>query len=90
MGPQRAPGVEPLRRLSFQITTPPRNFQFPVAVREMTTTVYFAAVDDRTSAIRIVDSGFTPDVESQRMRAFFVDGDAITLERLQLHFRAVR
>jgi uncharacterized protein YndB with AHSA1/START domain len=82
--------IEPQRRLAFQITTPPRSFPFPTAVRDMTTTVYFAAVDERTSAIRIVDSGFTSDAESQRMRAFFVDGDAITLERLQLHFRAVQ
>lgn len=81
--------VEPQRRLSFQITGPPDNFPFPSTVRQMTTTVYFAAADAQTTAIRIADSGFGADAESQRMRAFFVDGDAITLERLQLHFRAL-
>jgi uncharacterized protein YndB with AHSA1/START domain len=82
--------IEPLRRLSYRITTPPVNLPFKTAVRQMTTTIYFAEVDERTSAIRIVDSGFGVDAESQQMRAFFRDGDAITLERLQFHFRAVR
>jgi uncharacterized protein YndB with AHSA1/START domain len=82
--------LEPLRRLSYQITGPPQNFLFKTAVAGMTTTIYFAAVDERTTALRIVDSGFAVDDESQRMRAFFVDGDAITLERLQIHFRALR
>ena len=82
--------IEPQRRLAFQITGPPQNFLFKTAVARMTTTVYFAAVDERTSALRIVESGFGADDESQRMRAFFVEGDAITLERLQLHFRALR
>jgi len=82
--------VEPQRRLSFQITTPPQNFPFKTAVRQMTTTVYFAGVDERTTALRIVDAGFGVDEESQQMRAFFREGDAITLQRLQFHFRAVR
>jgi uncharacterized protein YndB with AHSA1/START domain len=82
--------IEPQRRLSFQITTPPQNFPFKSAVRQMTTTIYVAAVDERTTALRIVDSGFGVDQESQQMRVFFREGDAITLQRLQFHFRAVR
>jgi uncharacterized protein YndB with AHSA1/START domain len=82
--------LEPQRRLSYQITGPPQNFLFKTAVARMTTTIYFGAVDERTTALRIVDSGFGADDESQRMRAFFVDGDAITLQRLQFHFRAIR
>ena len=80
----------PFRLLSYQITGPPRNWQFPNAVRDLTVTIYFAAADDRSTAMRMVASGFTADDESQRMRAFFQSGDALTLERLQLHVRALR
>lgn len=81
---------EPERMLAVQITGPPEGFPFPKAVLNMYSVMYFEPVDSNVSRLRIVSRGFGTDDESQRMRAFFEAGDAITLERLQLHFRAVR
>jgi uncharacterized protein YndB with AHSA1/START domain len=81
---------EPRRMLKYEITGPPRNWQFPNAVKQLSVVIYFEPVDQQLTNIRIVSGGFTADDESQRMRAFFADGDQITLERLQLHFLALR
>jgi uncharacterized protein YndB with AHSA1/START domain len=81
---------EPQRMLALQITGPPDNFPFPKAVLNMYFVMYFEPLDGNASRVRIVSRGFGTDDESQRMRAFFEAGDAITLERLQLHFRAIR
>jgi uncharacterized protein YndB with AHSA1/START domain len=81
---------EPRRMLAYQITGPPQNWQFPNAVKQLTVVIYFEPVEPQVTTLRIVSMGFGADEESQRMRAFFADGDAITLERMQLHFQALR
>ena len=82
--------VEPRRVLALQITGPPSNFPFPTIVQKMSTVLYFLAVDDQVSRVRIVSGPFGADEESQRMRAFFETGNAILMDQLQRHFLAKR
>jgi uncharacterized protein YndB with AHSA1/START domain len=74
---------EPRRMLSIKVTKTPRDFPFPNAVKEMWTVMYFEPDGDAQTRIRVVSLGFTPDEESQRMRAFFERGNADTLEQLK-------
>jgi uncharacterized protein YndB with AHSA1/START domain len=80
---------EPLRMMSIKVAKPPANFPFPNAVRQMWTVLYFTAAGPTRTNVREVTLGFGADDESQRMRVFFNQGNATTLQQLQRHF-AVR
>ena len=77
---------EPQRMISIKVAKPPANFPFPNAVREMWTVLYFSPVGPSRTNVREVTLGFGPDAESQRMRTFFNQGNATTLNQLQRHF----
>ena len=77
---------EPQRMISIKVAKPPANFPFPNAVREMWTVLYFSPAGPSRTNVREVTLGFGPDPESQRMRAFFNQGNATTLNQLQRHF----
>lgn len=77
---------EPGRMLSIQVSRAPDNFPFPTAVRQMWSVVYFAEAGPGRTTVREVSLGFTAAEESQRMRAFFNQGNATTLSQLQRHF----
>ena len=79
---------EPRRMLSVRVAKPPENFPFPNAIRQMWTVVYFEAAGPDRTTVREVSLGFGADEESQRMRAFFNQGNATTLAQLQKHFAA--
>lgn len=74
---------EPLRMFSMRVSQAPADFPFANAIRDMWTVVYFEPVDAAHTRVRIVSLGFTADDESQQMRAFFEQGNAITLAQLQ-------
>jgi uncharacterized protein YndB with AHSA1/START domain len=77
---------EPERMLSIKVARPPANFPFPNAIRQMWSVVYFEAAGPGRTTVRAVSLGFGSDPESQSMRAFFNQGNATTLSRLQKHF----
>lgn len=78
---------EPLRMLSLRVARAPDDFPFPGAIQGMWTVIYFDALADAKTGLRMVSMGFTADDESQRMKAFFERGNAFTLKKLQEKFR---
>ena len=77
---------EPQRMLSYRVVQAPVTFPFPDAIKKMWTVVYFEPQGDKTTRVRVVCLGFTADEQSQKMRAFFNRGNALTLEHLQQRF----
>ena len=82
----RVLSFEPRRMLSMRVAKAPDDFPFPGAIMAMWTVVYFDALPDAKTHLRVVSMGFTPDAESQKMRAFFERGNAYTLMKLQEKF----
>lgn len=82
--------LDPHRMLSIQVSQIPKGFPFPNAVQQMWTVMYFEPVGPDRTRVRVVGLGFRSDAESQRMRAFFDKGNAMTLQQLQRHFSAKR
>jgi len=78
---------EPERMLAIKVAKAPDNFPFRARVHEMWTVLYFQGTPDGKTALRIVGMGFAPDVESQRMKEFFRQGNAFTLSQLQKRFQ---
>jgi uncharacterized protein YndB with AHSA1/START domain len=81
---------EPQRMISIKVAKAPANFPFPNAIRDMWTVVYFSAAGPNRTNVREVTLGFGSDQESQRMRAFFDQGNATTLSGLQRYFAGWR
>jgi len=81
---------EPQRMLSIKVAKAPANFPFPNAIRAMWTVMYFSAAGPDRTHVREVTQGFGSDPESQRMRAFFEQGNASTLSQLQRYFATRR
>jgi len=77
---------EPQRMLSFHVVRAPATFPFPDAIKKMWTVVYFEPQGEKATRVRVVCLGFTNDDQSQKMRAFFSRGNAITLEHPQKRF----
>ena len=77
---------EPQRMLSIRVAKAPDDFPFPGAIMAMWSVVYFEDAGNSTTRLRVVSMGFTPDAESQRMKAFFERGNAYTVMKLQEKF----
>jgi uncharacterized protein YndB with AHSA1/START domain len=80
--------LDPQRMLSIQVSKTPAGFPFANAIQHMWTVVYFEPLSPDRTKVRVVGLGFRADAESQRMRAFFDQGNATTLQQLQRHFSA--
>ena len=78
---------DPERMLSIQVARAPADFPFSVEVLNMWTVLYFEAVPDGKTRIRIVGLGFTASEQSQKMKAFFERGNAYTVTKLQKRFQ---
>ena len=74
---------DPHEMISIQVSKAPVDFPFPNAIFEMWTVIYFQSIDPARTSVRIVANGFSVDEESQAMRAFFDQGNAITLQQMQ-------
>lgn len=79
---------EPRRMLSLKVARAPDGFPFPNAIRQMWTVMYFNDAGRGRTQVRVVSLGFEPTEESQRMRAFFAQGNQLTIEQLQRRFPA--
>lgn len=77
---------DPERMLSIRVATAPANFPFKDRVSEMWTVLYFQPTPDGKTLLRIVGLGFGSDPESQKMKAFFKQGNDYTLKQLQKRF----
>jgi len=80
--------LEPRRMLSIQVSRAPDGLPFANAIQHMWTVLYFEPLGPDRTRVRVVGLGFRSDAESQRMRAFFDRGNAMTLQQLQRHFSA--
>jgi uncharacterized protein YndB with AHSA1/START domain len=78
---------EPQRMLSIKVTKAPEKFPFKSIVHEMWTVLYFQSTADGKTLLRIVGMGFGTDEESQKMKDYFMRGNAFTLSQLQTYFR---
>jgi uncharacterized protein YndB with AHSA1/START domain len=77
---------EPQRMISIKVAKSPTGFPFPNAIKQMWSVIYFEAAGATRTKVREVSLGFGTDEESQKMRAFFDQGNATTLKQLQRHF----
>jgi uncharacterized protein YndB with AHSA1/START domain len=82
----RVLSFEPQRMLSLRVAKAPDDFPFPGAIMAMWSVVYFEDAGDSRTRLRVVSMGFTPDAESQKMKAFFERGNAYTVKKLQEKF----
>ena len=74
---------DPYRMISIQVSKAPKDFPFPNAIYEMWTVMYFESVSREETLVRVVAHGFSSNEESQRMRAFFEQGNAATIRQMQ-------
>jgi uncharacterized protein YndB with AHSA1/START domain len=74
---------EPQRMLSVRVTKAPEDFPFADTVKDMWTIVYFEPREPGQTVIRVVSLGFTAEAQSQAMRAFFDQGNAVTIQQMQ-------
>jgi len=77
---------EPQRMLSMRVARAPDDFPFAATIQQMWTVVYFDDLPEARTRLRVVSMGFTPDAETQKMRAFFERGNAYTVKKLQEKF----
>lgn len=78
---------EPERMLSIKVAKAPEKFPFKSRIGDMWTVLYFQPTADGRTTLRIVGMGFGSDAESQKMKAFFDQGNAYTLTQLQKRFQ---
>jgi len=74
---------EPLRMFSMRVSRAPADFPFANTIRDMWTVVYLEPVGAERTRVRLVSLGFSLDEESQQMRTFFDQGNAVTLTQMQ-------
>lgn len=77
---------EPERLLSIRVAKAPDDFPFKRSIASMWTVMYFQSSGDGNTFLRIVGLGFGPDEDSQKMKAYFSQGNAYTLAQLQKRF----
>lgn len=82
----RVLAYDPERMLSLQVVKAPESFPFRARIGEMWTVLYFLPTVDSRTTVRVVGLGFGTDDESRRMKTFFEQGNAYTLDQLRTHF----
>ena len=83
----RVLAYEPERMLSIKVAKAPEKFPFVSRIGDMWTVLYLYPTPDGKTRLRIVGMGFGTDVESQKMKEFFKEGNAYTLAQLQKRFQ---
>ena len=74
---------EPQRMIAWHITKPPKGFPFMTAFKTTWTVATFSDLGNGKSHLRMAGLGYTADEESQKMRAFFQQGNAYVLDILK-------
>ncbi len=78
---------EPERMVAFRISKPPREFPFPNAWKNVWSVATMEGLAGGSTRLRLAMMGYAADEESQRMRAFFDQGNAWVLEHLKKSFQ---
>jgi uncharacterized protein YndB with AHSA1/START domain len=73
---------DPRRMLSIRPTRFPQGFPFVEAARQTWTVFYFSPVTKARTKLRLVGLGYTDDKQSQQLRAFFLQGNKFSLQKL--------
>jgi len=73
---------DPRRMLSIRPTRFPQGFPFVEAARQTWTVFYFSSVTKARTKVRLVGLGYTDDQQSQQLRAFFLQGNKFSLQKL--------
>ncbi len=74
---------EPMRMLAFRITKPPKGFPFPNAYKDTWSVATFSDLGGGRTHLRLTGLGYTENEESQKMRAFFQQGNTWVLNKLR-------
>lgn len=82
----RVLAYEPGRMLAIQVAKAPDDFPFRSSVGSMWTVLTFTPDGDGRTHLRIVGLGIGSDEPSKKMRSFFAQGNAYTLQLLQKRF----
>ena len=73
---------DPRRMLSIRPTRFPQGFPFVEAARQTWTVFYFSPVTKARTKVRLVGLGYTDNKQSQQLRAFFLQGNKLSLQKL--------
>jgi uncharacterized protein YndB with AHSA1/START domain len=74
---------EPLRMVAFHITGTPKGFPFTTAYKRVWAVATMSPREGGGTHLRFAQIGYEPDEESQRMRAFFAQGNASVMQTLK-------
>ena len=74
---------EPNHVLAWRITKPPKNFPFMTAYKDVWCVATFTDAGGGKSHLRLAQIGYSAEEESQKMRAFFDQGNKWVLDKLQ-------
>lgn len=73
---------DPKRMVSLKATTFPEGFPFEEAARHAWTVFYFSPISPTKTKITVVGLGYTDSEQSQKMRSFFAEANAYSLDQL--------
>jgi uncharacterized protein YndB with AHSA1/START domain len=73
---------DPKRMLSLKATTFPEGFPFVEAAKEAWTVFYFSPLSTSQTRITVVGLGYNESEQSQKMRSFFAEANAYSLNEL--------
>lgn len=77
---------DPDHMLAWKPLRPPAKFPFKTAWLKTLSVIYFTPLPDGRTQVTNRMLGYDDTPESQKMRAFFVEGNRQTMEALQRHF----
>ncbi len=73
---------DPKRMISLKTTTFPEGFPFEEAARDAWSVFYFSPISPGKTKITVVGLGYTDSEQSQKMRSFFAEANAYSLDQL--------
>jgi uncharacterized protein YndB with AHSA1/START domain len=74
---------EPLRVVAWRITKPPKGLPYPSAWKDTWSVATLTDLGGRRTKLRLAMCGYTAEEESQKMRAFFDQGNAWSLKKMK-------
>jgi uncharacterized protein YndB with AHSA1/START domain len=74
---------DPLHSFSFRISKPPKGFPFMNAYKNVWSVATLTDLGGGRSKLRLSMNGYTQDEESQKMRAFFEQGNGWVMQKLK-------
>ena len=69
--------------ISIRPTTFPKGFPFVEAAKHTWSVFYISPISKSRTKVTVVGLGYTDDEQSQKMRAFFAQGNKYSLDQLK-------